>query len=133
MSTANPSKLAGFDVVGAYEQDQINGFSSELLDCGTQLDMGQQAIVFVDIIQSSHWFATEGDANAFSALLDFFEELAAIADRHGGALVKGLGDGGMLAFAEPSGALDASIELQRAMSGSKPRVRVSGHSHSLRQ
>ncbi|MCA9522345.1 MAG: adenylate/guanylate cyclase domain-containing protein [Myxococcales bacterium] len=102
-------------------------FSSELLDCGTQLDMGQQAIVFVDIIQSSHWFATEGDANAFSALLDFFEELAAIADRHGGALVKGLGDGGMLAFAEPSGALDASIELQRAMSGSKPRVRVSGH------
>lgn len=102
-------------------------FSSELLDTGTQLDVGQQAILFVDIIQSSHWFAEKGDANAFSALLDFFQELAETAERHGGALVKGLGDGGMLAFAEPCAAFEAAHAIQLAMVGSKPRVRVSGH------
>jgi class 3 adenylate cyclase len=72
------------------------------------------AIVFTDLVNSTEAAAAAGDA-AWRSTLDRFEVLLeSIVRRHGGALVKHIGDGSLATFPSGTQALEAAADLQSA-------------------
>jgi class 3 adenylate cyclase len=106
-------------------------FSRDALATGVQLDLGNQTIFFSDIVGSTKFYQEVGDAAAFAAVVEHFEELTAVIRRHGGTVIKTIGDAVMAAFHTPEQCLGACEEAQRAFSGpesrQKVRLRISAH------
>lgn len=55
---------------------------------------------------------SEGEARAFARLHDHLRDVETAARQHGGALVKAVGDGALLAFPDPARALRAALALE---------------------
>lgn len=70
-----------------------------------------QAIAFVDLAESSRMFRELGDAAARDLTQGFYTRVAAALPRHGGRLVKTLGDGVMCAFPDSDNAVMAMSDL----------------------
>lgn len=106
-------------------------FAEEYLAVDVKLDLGQQTILFTDIVGSTRFYRARGDAKAFVEVRTHFRKIEERIKRHGGALVKTIGDAVMGAFATPELALDAAIAIQREFpptTGSDAiRVRASIH------
>jgi adenylate cyclase len=75
------------------------------------------AIVFVDLSGFTRLTRERGDESAFVAATAIQRHADATATRHGGRLVKLLGDGAMLRFADAIVGVDAALELVETMSG----------------
>jgi len=75
------------------------------------------AIVFVDLSGFTRLTHERGDESAVAAATSLQRHADAIASRHGGRLVKLLGDGAMLRLADASVGLDAALDLVETMSG----------------
>ena len=86
------------------------------------------AILFTDIVGFSSWALEVGD----EAALELLRQVAAAEDaaiaKHGGNLVKRLGDGAMAVFREPEEAVHAALQAQGVLAG----IEVSGHTPELR-
>jgi class 3 adenylate cyclase len=54
-----------------------------------------------------------GDVNAFALVQQHFEQLQRVTTRHGGAIIKSIGDAIMVAFVDPADAVPAAIDLRR--------------------
>jgi len=87
-------------------------FSGQVLRAGLMLKVARVALLFSDLTASTALYRRAGDANAFKLVQDHFELLGAIAQRHGGAIVKTIGDAVMAAFADEAEAMRAAIEMQ---------------------
>jgi class 3 adenylate cyclase len=87
-------------------------FSEEYLGVGVQLGIGEQTILFTDMIGSTALYVDRGDPGAFVEVKRHFDEVQAIFARHRGALVKTIGDAAMGAFCDPLDALKAALEVQ---------------------
>ena len=109
-------------------------FAAEAVASGVQLDIGRQTILFTDIVGSTKFYATEGDGGAFAQVRRHFVRAYEIVKRHGGAVVKTIGDAVMAGFDRPEGALRAAIDLQKAfgpgVEGNRLRIRATVHSGS---
>lgn len=86
-------------------------FSEEYLSADVQLAVGDQTILFTDIVGSTRFYARCGDPDAFMAVKKHFEVIFEIIGRHRGAVVKTIGDAAMGAFERPSDALRAAREI----------------------
>jgi class 3 adenylate cyclase len=86
-------------------------FSEEYLSADVQLAVGDQAILFTDIVGSTRFYARCGDPDAFMAVKKHFEVIFGIIGRHRGAVVKTIGDAAMGAFERPLDALRAAREI----------------------
>jgi adenylate cyclase len=75
------------------------------------------AIVFVDLSGFTRMTEERGDETAVRTAASLQRLADATAARHGGRLVKLLGDGAMLRFPEPLVGVDAALELVETMSG----------------
>jgi adenylate cyclase len=75
------------------------------------------AIVFVDLSGFTRLTEERGDETAVRTAMSLQQQADATAARHGGRLVKLLGDGAMLRFSEPVVGVDAALELVETMSG----------------
>ncbi|MDZ7921135.1 adenylate/guanylate cyclase domain-containing protein [Rhodoferax sp.] len=76
--------------------------------------MGVQAtVVFTDLHGSTGVFESLGNARATESVTQITAWIANESERHGGRLVKTLGDGVMLVFSDPSRAVSAVVEIQR--------------------
>jgi class 3 adenylate cyclase len=75
------------------------------------------AIVFVDLSGFTRLTHERGDESAVAAATSLQRHADATASRHGGRLVKLLGDGAMLRLADASVGLDAALDLVETMSG----------------
>jgi class 3 adenylate cyclase len=106
-------------------------FSEESVAAGVQLDIGQQTILFTDIVGSTRFYETVGDGPAFYEVRKHFLKTYELIALNRGVVVKTIGDAVMGAFQDPAGALQAAIELQRAFdgkhAGSPLRMRISIH------
>lgn len=109
-------------------------FSEEYLTADVQLEVGEQTILFTDIVGSTEFYEKRGDPAAFSEVKAHFDTLFAIVDRHRGAVVKTIGDATMAAFSSPLDAVAASERMLQAFDegvGTQPiRIRVSLHTGS---
>jgi adenylate cyclase len=73
------------------------------------------AIVFVDLSGFTRLTEERGDETAVRTASSLQRQADAAATRHGGRLVKLLGDGAMLQFPEPAAGVRAAIDLVEAM------------------
>jgi adenylate cyclase len=78
---------------------------------------GPPSIVFVDLSGFTRHTREHGDESAFRASTSLQGRADAVAGRHGGRLVKLLGDGVLLHVSEAAGGVHAAVELVRSMSG----------------
>jgi class 3 adenylate cyclase len=102
-------------------------FATEYLAADVQLSVGEQAILFSDIVGSTGFYETHGDAKAFAEVKRHFHEVYEEVKRHRGAVVKTIGDAAMAAFHDPLDALQAAAGLHRrfgAGKGSGLRIRI---------
>ena len=75
------------------------------------------AIVFVDLSGFTTLTRERGDESAVYAASSLQREADAAATRHGGRLVKLLGDGAMLRLTDPTSGVSAAMDLVRTLSG----------------
>jgi class 3 adenylate cyclase len=79
--------------------------------------LGPPAIVFVDLSGFTAMTSERGDESAVRAASSLQREADAAATRHGGRLVKLLGDGAMLRLADATVGVRAALDLVDTMSG----------------
>jgi hypothetical protein len=84
------------------------------------LETAQRAVLFVDVTDSTRIYETLGDARAHALINKLLELLAKVAARHGGAVVKTLGDGMVCAFPLPDHAFTAACDMQAAAPDASP-------------
>jgi len=72
-------------------------------------------VIFADVEGSTALLERLGQARWLTWLAEYERMLAASIDRHGGTLVKALGDGHLLAFPSANAALRCAVDVQRAL------------------
>jgi class 3 adenylate cyclase len=112
-----PGKLLSF-------QDFRDLFSEEYLGADVQLAVGEQTILFTDVVGSTAMYAERGDPEAFVEVKRHFEELFRIVGEHRGAVVKTIGDAAMGAFNDPLDALRAARAIHAAFRPERGPIRL---------
>jgi class 3 adenylate cyclase len=84
----------------------------QLLRPGDDVEIGRVAIVFTDLQGSTKLFDDLGDATAYRLVRDHFAFLSEQMQRHGGFIVKTVGDAVMAAFHDPADAVRAVLSIQ---------------------
>jgi len=86
-------------------------FSEEYLASDVPLTVGEQTILFTDMIGSTKFYAAHGDPEAFMVVKRHFSDVFSIIADNRGALVKTIGDAAMAVFGDPVDALRASKQI----------------------
>jgi class 3 adenylate cyclase len=97
-------------VVSVYQEFR-NLFSKELLSPTAQLGISSLALMFTDLKGSTALYAELGDVSAYSLVRDHFELLQELVGRHGGGVVKTVGDAVMAAFPTPAAAIRCALRI----------------------
>jgi adenylate cyclase len=86
-------------------------FGAEALRPGLALKIAHVAILFSDLCGSTALYSRIGDAAAFGVVTDSFRFGTEIVERHGGSVVKTMGDAVMAAFTSSGDAMAAGLEM----------------------
>ncbi|HUH02858.1 MAG TPA: DUF5939 domain-containing protein, partial [Kofleriaceae bacterium] len=86
-------------------------FSSEYVAADVQLSVGEQTILFTDIVGSTRFYSDRGDPAAFMEVKRHFTEMYEVIRQHHGAVVKTIGDACMASFSSPVDALLAARDI----------------------
>ena len=84
----------------------------QILRPGDDVAIANVVLLFTDLKGSTSMYEALGDAAAYNLVRDHFDYLTELIERHGGVLVKTIGDAVMAAFAEPVEAVGAALEAQ---------------------
>jgi class 3 adenylate cyclase len=107
-------------------------FSEEHLNANVKLFLGDQAILFSDIVGSTKFYTEVGDAKAFAEVRTHFQEVFQEVKACHGVVVKTIGDAVMASFPSTMEALTAAVAIQRRFHGARTdtriRLRISVHS-----
>jgi len=88
-------------------------FSEDYIRSDVRLGVGEQTLLFTDVVGSTAFYASRGDPAAFVEIKKHFDEVFAIVGQHRGAVVKTIGDAVMATFVDPVDAVRASHEIHR--------------------
>lgn len=106
-------------------------FSEEYLAADVQLSIGEQTIIFTDMVGSTEFYASHGDPDAFMKVKHHFTDVFHIVGHHRGAVVKTIGDAVMASFGSPLDAVRASKAIHECFHAERDdtpiRVRISMH------
>ena len=102
-------------------------FSSQLLSPGVNLSIRNMVFLFSDLVGSTSLYEEIGDAPALSIVREHFALLDEIYSRHGGTLVKTIGDSIMAVFRRPLDAVRAGLEMQQRIQRLGVGMRVGIH------
>jgi class 3 adenylate cyclase len=104
-------------------------FSEDYLAADVQLVVGMQTLLFTDMVGSTSFYASRGDAEAFVQVRQHFAEIFEVVAAHDGVVVKTIGDAVMAAFADAASAVRAAHAIQLRFPASREdleiRVRIS--------
>jgi class 3 adenylate cyclase len=92
-------------------------FRSEVIAASGGIGIRDLTLLFTDLKGSTALYDAIGDLNAFALVQQHFDRLYQITMRHGGAVVKTIGDAVMASFSEPAGAVRAAIEMLDEIGG----------------
>ena len=84
---------------------------------------GTATILYTDIVGSTQMRARLGDVEADLVRRRHDEILTAAVSKHGGSVVKGLGDGILAAFGSTAEAVNAAHDIQRSIDGANRQAR----------
>lgn len=85
---------------------------------------GFRTIVFTDIVDSTKFIAEVGDQAGREAVRVVEERVSNLADRHGGHVVKNLGDGSLVSFGSNTAALRFALDVQAATVAGSLQLRI---------
>jgi class 3 adenylate cyclase len=94
-------------------QDFRDLFSEEYIGADVRLGVGEQTLLFTDVVGSTAFYASRGDPAAFIEIKKHFDEVFAIVAENRGAVVKTIGDAVMATFVDPVDSLKASAKIHR--------------------
>jgi adenylate cyclase len=94
--------------------------------------IADRTVMFADLRGSTALFESLGNAEATTVVTHCVTALAAVVVRHGGRVVKTLGDGLMAVFATPQPAMPAAIEMHELLETMVSRGSERGASSGLR-
>ncbi|MEO8701443.1 MAG: DUF5939 domain-containing protein [Kofleriaceae bacterium] len=110
-------------------QDFRDLFSEDYIGVDVRLGVGEQTLLFTDVVGSTAFYAARGDPAAFIEIKRHFDEVFAIVSEYRGAVVKTIGDAVMATFGDPVDSLRASKKIHEAFHptrGDTPiRLRIS--------
>jgi len=86
-------------------------FSEDYIGADVRLGVGEQTLLFTDVVGSTAFYAAKGDPAAFIEIKKHFDEVFAIVNEFRGAVVKTIGDAVMATFVNPVDALRASRKI----------------------
>jgi class 3 adenylate cyclase len=89
-------------------------FSEEYIGADVRLGVGEQTLLFTDVVGSTAFYATRGDPAAFVEIKRHFDEVFAIVSKNRGAVIKTIGDAVMATFTSPVDAIRASRQIHDA-------------------
>jgi class 3 adenylate cyclase len=95
-------------------QDFRDLFSEDYIGADVRLGVGEQTLLFTDVVGSTAFYAARGDPAAFVDIKRHFDEVFRIVGAHRGAVVKTIGDAVMAAFVSPLDAVRASRAIHDA-------------------
>jgi class 3 adenylate cyclase len=87
-------------------------FRSELIAAREGIGVRDITLLFTDLKESTALYDRIGDLNAFALVQQHFDRLQATTVRHGGAVIKTIGDAVMAAFLTPADAVAAALEMR---------------------
>jgi DNA-binding NarL/FixJ family response regulator/class 3 adenylate cyclase len=96
-------------------RNDVNVQSSDFPDPARPVTGGTVTVLFADVEGSTALLERLGQARWLEGLAEYEALLNASLARHGGTLVKALGDGHLLAFPSARAALRCAIDVQRAL------------------
>ena len=106
-------------------------FLNEALGAGVKLSLGVISVLFTDIVGSTEFYESNGDARAFQQVQGHFVRVFEGVQKHGGSVVKTIGDSVLAVFSNSTSALEAALYIQEMFSGisrdSTIRLRISLH------
>lgn len=104
-------------------------FSADYLAADVQLAVGMQTLLFTDMVGSTRFYASRGDADAFVQVRRHFAEIFEDVASHDGVIVKTIGDAVMAAFVDSASGVRAAHAIQRRFPATREdldiRVRIS--------
>lgn len=104
-------------------------FSEEYIGADVKLAVGEQTLLFTDVVGSTAFYASRGDPAAFVEIKKHFDEVFAIVANNRGAVVKTIGDAVMATFVNPVDAVRASQQIHQtfhpARADTPIRLRIS--------
>ncbi len=104
-------------------------FSEEYIGADVRLGVGEQTLLFTDVVGSTAFYAERGDPGAFMEIKRHFDEVFAIVAECRGAVVKTIGDAVMATFIDPIDSLRAAYKIHKAFhptrSDTPIRLRIS--------
>jgi adenylate cyclase len=106
-----PEAALGRDVLAMPEFHEL--FSTEAPAMGVELSIGSMAVLFSDLTGSTSLYEQVGDARAFALIEQHFRIAARVVARHGGAVLKTMGDAVMATFPRAGDAFAAALEMVR--------------------
>jgi class 3 adenylate cyclase len=89
-------------------------FSEDYIGADVRLGVGEQTLLFTDVVGSTAFYASRGDPAAFVEIKKHFDEVFAIVGQNRGAVVKTIGDAVMATFVNPVDAVRASHQIHGA-------------------
>ena len=84
------------------------------------METAQRGVLFVDVADSTRIYELLGDTRALALINTLFGLLDKVSARHGGTVVKKLGDGMVCAFPDPNAAFHAACDMQIAAAAAHP-------------
>jgi adenylate cyclase len=106
-----PEAALGRDVLAVRDFHEL--FSTEAPATGVDLSIGSMVVLFTDLTGSTALYEQIGDARAFALIEQHFRLAARAIERHGGAVLKTMGDAVMATFPRAGEAFSAAVELVR--------------------
>jgi class 3 adenylate cyclase len=88
-------------------------FSEEYIGADVKLAVGEQTLLFTDVVGSTAFYAARGDPGAFVEIKKHFDEVFEIVGKNRGAVVKTIGDAVMATFVNPVDAVRASQQIHK--------------------
>ncbi|HET9987156.1 MAG TPA: adenylate/guanylate cyclase domain-containing protein, partial [Kofleriaceae bacterium] len=89
-------------------------FSEDYIGADVKLAVGEQTLLFTDVVGSTAFYAMHGDPAAFVEIKKHFDEVFKIVADNRGAVVKTIGDAVMATFSSPVDAVRASRQIHQA-------------------
>ena len=104
-------------------------FSSEVLRPDLALKVSSVTLFFSDLTASTQLYSDVGDAAALRLVHDHFDVVLGVVERHGGTLIKTIGDAVMAAFVDDLAAVAASLEMLQAFEKFRREVPNGSRTH----
>ena len=85
---------------------------------------GFRTVVFTDVVDSTRFLSEVGDQEGRQTIRQVEQFVSEVASRHGGRVIKNLGDGSLVAFGSNTAALRFAVEIQTERDPTSLQLRV---------